>query len=109
MSVTLQEHGFTYHAAQLQALRALMPAPQLLALPLSAPAVRMPAVDGTHDSARPVARTLEQCAGGQRSSTARIETKDAQAPMHIADRIVLLGSAAGGLALAGMHAAGWVR
>lgn len=86
-----------------------MNAAALFPRPLSAPAVRMPAVDATRDNTRPVARTLEQCAGHQRSSCACIVSMDEPVRMHRADRIVTIASALGGLALLGMGLAGWLQ
>lgn len=84
-----------------------VPAP-LLVPPLSAPAVRMPAADGSADSARATPRSLEQCAGAQRSSVAVVVPPEAREPMPVADQIVLVASALGGMALLGMHLAGWL-
>lgn len=66
--------------------------------PLSTPATFVGRADATRESTRPTPRTLEQCMGQQRSSTAVVVPMDADEPMHPADRIVviacLLGAAA---------------
>lgn len=69
----------------------------MIAARLSAPATFVGTVDATRDHGRPAARTLEQCAGAQRSSTARIEPIGAAQPMSLADKAVLAASSLAGL------------
>ena len=54
-------------------------------------------------------RSLEQCAGAQRSSVAVVVERDAYDPIPMSDRIVLVASGLAGLALAVMALMGWVQ
>ncbi|XXQ53881.1 hypothetical protein ACA040_002563 [Xenophilus aerolatus] len=69
----------------------------MIATRLTATPVFVGTVDATRDSRRPTPRSLEQCQGMQRSSTARIEPIGAAQPMSIAEKAVLVASALGGL------------
>ena len=56
---------------------------------LTRPARFVGTVDATRDSARLTPRSLEQCLGMQRSSTAVLITPDAEPPFTVTDRIVI--------------------
>lgn len=80
----------------------------MLTAPLSAPARRMGSIDATRDSTRPVARTLDQCQGMQRSSVARIVPMAEPVAMPLGHRLAPWAGAAGLVALVAFDAMGWL-
>ena len=56
--------------------------------PISRPARLVGTVDATRDSGRPTPRSLEQCRGMQRSSTAVLALADAPPPYTRADKVL---------------------